>query len=132
MRTEARPLRWLPLWLAIGWLLVAAVIYLSLTPTPPEIAVPQGDKVGHVLAYAVLMFWFVQIYERTRSRVLFALGFVLLGIGLEFVQGLTETRQFEVADMIADAVGVALGWILGPPRTGNLLSSVESLIPTAN
>jgi VanZ family protein len=132
MKTEARALRWLPLWLAIGWLLVAVVVYLSLTPTPPEIDVPKGDKVGHVLAYAVLMFWFVQIYERTRSRVLFALGFVLLGIALEFLQGFTETRQFEIADMIADATGVALGWMAAPPRTHNLLAIVESLILKAD
>jgi VanZ family protein len=130
MDTKARALRWLPLWLAMGWLLVATVIYLSLTPTPPDIDLPQGDKLGHVAAYATLMFWFMQMYERRRSRVLFALGFVLLGIALEFLQTLTETRQFEIADMLADTAGVALGWIVAPPRTGNLLAWVESLSPT--
>jgi VanZ family protein len=132
MTAEPPLLRWLPLWLATGWLLVASIIYLSLTPAPPSVDLPEGDKLEHVLAYAVLMFWFAQMYYRTRSRLPFALGFVLLGIALEFLQAFTDTRQFEIADMIADAAGVALGWIIAPPRTGNVLWGLESLILKAD
>jgi len=128
MHTEARALRWLNAWLATGWCLVAAVIYLSLTPAPPKMDVPAGDKIGHVLAYTVLMFWFTQMYHARRSRVLIALGFVLLGISLEFLQGLGAYRQFEVADMIANTAGVMTGWVSGPPRTANLLFRVERVI----
>jgi VanZ family protein len=125
MSAEAGALRWLPLSLATGWLLVAAVVYLSLTPAPPKVDLPEGDKVGHILAYAVLMFWFIQIYYRARSRVLIALAFVLLGVGLEFLQGYGGEREFEFEDMIANAAGLALGWVSGPPRTRNLLSRIE-------
>jgi len=128
MHLEARALRWVNVWLATGWCLIAAVIYLSLTPAPPKMDMPAGDKTGHVLTYTVLMFWFIQIYYARRSRVLIALGFVLLGISLEFLQGLGGERQFEVADMIANTAGVMIGWISGPPRTGNLLSGVESVM----
>ena len=128
MQSGARALRWLSVWLAIGWCLVAAVIYLSLTPAPPKMEMPAGDKIGHVLAYTVLMFWFIQIYHVTRSRVLIAVGFVLLGISLEFLQGLGADRQFEVVDMIANAAGVVIGWVSGPPRTPNVLFRVESAI----
>jgi len=132
MTAEPPLLRWLPLWLATGWLLVASIIYLSLTPAPPSIDVPEGDKLEHVLAYAVLMFWFAQMYYRTGPRLLFALGFVFLGIGLEFLQAFTDTRQFEIADMIADAAGIALGWIVAPPRTANVLRGLESLVLKAD
>jgi VanZ family protein len=128
MSDEAAALRWLPLWLATGWLLVTAVIYLSLTPAPPQLELPQSDKVGHVLAYAVLMFWFIQIYHQRRVRILIAVGFIFLGVGLEFLQGYAGERQFEIEDMLANTVGVALGWISGPPRTGNLLIRIESLV----
>ena len=128
MNSEAGALRWLPLWLATGWLLVAAVVYLSLTPAPPKLEVPASDKVGHVVAYAVLMFWFIQIYYGARSRILIALGFVLLGVSLEFLQDLRGAREYDLGDMIANAAGVALGWASGPPRTGNLLSRVERLM----
>jgi VanZ family protein len=128
MNARAVDLRWLKLWLATGWLLIAAVVYLSLTPAPPKMDVPVGDKIGHVVAYSVLMFWFTQIYYERRSRMLIALGFVLLGISLEYLQGLGGDRQFEVTDMIANTAGVAIGWISGPPRSGNLLSRIESVI----
>ena len=114
------------LWLAFGWALVFAVIYLSLTPIPPTIDIEQGDKYGHILAYGTLMVWFAQIHAARLARVWLALAFVALGIGLEFVQGLTAYRTFEIADMIADGIGVLAGWIAAPPRLPNFLLWVEA------
>lgn len=93
----------------LGWALVAAIVWLSLTPSPPSIDIDQSDKLGHAFAYACAMFWFAQLYLRSAVRVRYALGLVALGIALEFVQGWVG-RDFELADMAADAFGVALGW----------------------
>jgi hypothetical protein len=95
--------------LALGWAWVATVIYLSLTPSPPKIDLESGDKLGHLFAYAVLTYWFCQFYFHS-SRVLYALGFVAMGIGLEFAQRATGYRSFELADMAANTLGVAAGW----------------------
>ena len=92
-----------------GWALVALIVWLSLTPSPPSIDLDQGDKLGHSFAYASTMFWFAQLYVRSSVRLRYALGLVALGIALEFVQAHVG-RDFEVADMAADAIGVALGW----------------------
>ena len=94
---------------AFGWLLVAAIVWLSLTPSPPSIDVDQGDKLGHAFAYASAMFWFAQLYVRSAVRARYAIGLIALGVALEFIQGHVG-RDFELADMAADAVGVALGW----------------------
>ena len=98
-------------WVAIGWALVALIVWLSLTPSPPtfEISFEQADKVGHAGFYALTMFWFAQLYVRSPVRRGYAVGLIALGIALEFVQGQIG-RDFEVADMAADALGVALGW----------------------
>jgi len=96
--------------LAIGWALVAAIIVLSLMHSPPKIDVEQGDKLGHFVAYGSLMFWFAQLYAGRRSRLAYALGFIAMGVLLEFVQGAVGYRQFELMDMFANAVGVLLGW----------------------
>ena len=56
-------------------------------------------------------------------------GFVAMGIGLEFLQGLTDYRTFEVADMMADAAGVSLGWLAAPPRLPEMLRYVEARWP---
>jgi VanZ family protein len=104
-------LRSRPLSLALGWAWVAAIVWLSLTPSPPTIDIEQGDKLGHFLAYGILMFWFCQLYVAPRARLGYALGFVALGVGLEFAQRALGTRSFELFDMAADALGVALGWL---------------------
>jgi VanZ family protein len=114
-------------WLLLGWMLVLMVIYLSLTPYPVQLPVEQGDKVGHVLAYAALMSWFANLYEVPARRMQFAIGFIALGISLEFVQRWTGYRTFEVADMAASATGVAVGWVIAPPRIPNYLHGVERL-----
>lgn len=57
------------------------------------------------------MAWFAFLYRRTPTRALYAAGFVAMGIAIEFIQPYTG-RNFEVADMLADALGVLIGWAL--------------------
>ena len=119
-------LRYLRLWQTIGGLLIGFVVYLSFATVTIEIPVENGDKYGHVLAYATLIFWFAQIYPDRRSRVGWAFAFVAMGIAIEFLQGLTDYRSFEIADMVADAVGVCVGWLVAPPRSPRLLRWIEA------
>jgi VanZ family protein len=116
------------IWLIIGWGLILLVIYLSLTPAPIQVPMEEGDKLGHVLAYATLMAWFANFYEMAGQRKMLAISLVAMGIALEFLQGWTGYRSFEVADMMAGAAGVAGGWIAAPPRTPNCLSCIEKLL----
>ena len=94
----------------MGWATVAAVVWLSLTSSPPRIDIEEGDKLGHLASYGTLMFWFSQLYREKGTRALYALGFGAMGVALEFAQGATGYRSFELFDMLADGVGVALGW----------------------
>lgn len=98
-------------WLAAGCAILAAIVWLSVMPAPPEIEVTQGDKIGHVLAYGVLMFWFCQLDTAPARRLGYALAFAALGVGLEFIQGALGYRSFEAWDMVADAAGVGAGWL---------------------
>jgi VanZ family protein len=95
-------------WLGLGWGLVVAVVYLSLTPQPPSPEMSQIDTVGHVRAYATLMGWWSQLDTR-HCRL--ALLFVLMGLVMEIAQGLTDTRQGDVLDMAANSLGVGIGWL---------------------
>ena len=116
------------LWLIVGWLLILLVIVVSLVPVPVEVPVEGGDKFGHMAAYAALMLWFANVYELPVRRGVLAVGFVALGIALEFAQGWTGYRTFELADMVADALGVAVGWALAPPRLPNFLRGIEKFV----
>ena len=98
-------------WLSLGWCLVLAVVYLSLTPKPPSTdMIDGGDKIGHFLAYATLMGWWSQLDTRHGHL---ALRFVLLGLALEIAQSLSGYREGDVFDMAANTVGVGLGWLFG-------------------
>ena len=113
------------LWLAIGYALVALIVFLSLTPRPPALEFEQGDKLGHLLAYGTLMFWFCQFYARRATRAAYAAGFVAMGIALEFIQGATGYRSFELLDMGADALGVAIGWVVAVLTGPDLMQRIE-------
>jgi glycopeptide antibiotics resistance protein len=96
--------------IAIGWAWAATIVWLSLTPAPPKVDFAQSDKVGHFIAYGTLMAWFCFLYLRPRTRVLYGIGFIAMGVGLEVIQGLLGYRTYEVFDMFANTLGVLLGW----------------------
>lgn len=121
-------LRYHMLWLALGWAWIGLVIYLSLTPRPPEIDVIAGDRIGHLLAYAFLMLWFAQLYRLRPIKVAIALGLVGLGIAIEFAQEQTGYRAFEVGDMGADALGVAMGLLLSETALAQVLRRFERIL----
>lgn len=116
------------LWLTTGWMLVLLVVYLSLTPRPPPLTATQGDKLEHILAYAVLMSWFANLHAGMAQRMRIAAGLIALGVGLEFVQRWSGHRTFETADMAADAVGVVAGWLCAPPRLPDYLLWIEKFL----
>jgi VanZ family protein len=124
-----RDLPWRRLWIAVGWALVAAIVVLSLISLPPVGPdIPQGDKYRHVLGYFLLTAWFAQITATRRILLAHALGFVVLGIVLEGLQSLNPERQVEGLDMLANALGVALGLAVGAGRARDLLQRMVATV----
>jgi len=105
----------IPKWIIqVVWLFsIVLVGWLSLTP---RIEIPYqfsgADKLAHCLTYAWLAILPFFAFARMRAALAEALLMVPLGIGLEFAQRHVPGRDFSVADMIADSVGVALGIII--------------------
>jgi VanZ family protein len=95
---------------AAGWAWAGAIVWLSLTPAPPRVDFSHSDKLGHVLGYGLLMFWFCQLYLGRKTRAAYAALFIAMGIALEFVQGQFGYRTYDMVDMLANSVGVLLGW----------------------
>jgi VanZ family protein len=112
-------------WLALGWTGIAGVVALSLIPNLPHSGISGGDKVGHLLAYFALMFWFGLLYA---GRLAWALAFLVLGAALELLQGLTGYREASLADLVANTSGIALGW-LAACRCPQCLSLLEAKLP---
>ncbi|MDH5389299.1 MAG: VanZ family protein [Gammaproteobacteria bacterium] len=123
--------RYQKLWLAIGYALVTLVVYLSVTSNPPDpgIEIPNFDKVGHTLAYFLMMGWFAQIYHVKKQRIIYALSFIALGVVLEFVQSFDPARMSEFADMVANTSGVVIAMLITRISAFRLiLQKVESYL----
>ena len=112
------------LWAVAGWTMVAAIVWLSVTPSPPEIDVENADKLEHVIAYGTLTFWFCQLHAARRAQLAFVIGFIAMGVALEFVQGALAYRTFDTADMLANTIGALAGWAaaraIGPGLFGRI------------
>lgn len=121
--------RFLRLWQALGWVMVLAIIAGSLLP--PETVEPilpeWNDKLIHGSAYTSVAFWFAMLDRGPRRQALWALGFALMGVAIEFLQRATGYRDFEVADMATNAIGVTLGWGFARTPLVGLLEWVERL-----
>lgn len=122
LREFRRPMLWLGIWY-FGWLLC---IVLSLIH-PPQLGVeiPDGDKFGHVLAYALLAAWASWLFAGARAQWRAALALCALGLAMELAQGaFTHDRMMDGWDLVADTLGVFAGWWLGLRRPA-LLQQLE-------
>lgn len=102
------PLKYPRIWLAMGWLLVGLAIVGSLLPVEPDAPVFRFDKLVHMSTYAVIMIWFAGIYRPVFYAVI-AICLVVLGLTLEGIQALLPLRFFDVADLVANLSGIAVG-----------------------
>ena len=107
--------------------MIAGVFVLSLIPVDVELGEGR-DKLAHFLAYGSLTLWFGMIFPSRIAQLGIALAFCAMGVGVEFLQGLTGYRTMEVADMIANAIGAALGWGLAQTPLKHALAWIERKI----
>ncbi len=122
-------LRFKKIWLAVGFLLVGLVVYASLMPNPPDLThIEGGDKIEHVAAYFALTFWFGQIYARKRVRWAIGVVFIVLGVGMEYLQRMTGYRTFEYGDMAADTAGVFCALLAAQTPLARGLAVVEKCL----
>lgn len=106
------PLEYPKIWAAAGWLLVIGVATGSLLPGPVVAELLSwNDKLEHVGSYFALMVWFGGLYPRAKHP-LIAAALLALGIALDLLQGLTETRSLDMLDIVADGVGLLAGLAL--------------------
>ena len=127
MQLNPPSLRYRRIWLLLAWGMVVAVVVLSLIPV--EVDLREGrDKVAHFLAYGSLSLGFGMLFGGRGRQLGIAIAFAAMGVALEFLQGLTDYRTFEIADMIANAIGAALGWVFAQTPLRNGLEWAERLI----
>ena len=97
----------------ILFVLYALVIaYLSLMPTVAPVGVRHGDKVGHLLAYAVFALLALFAVNNRRQFYQWSLGIIAFGLAMEGLQSMIPGRMMSFWDFVANSVGVVLAIVI--------------------
>ncbi|MEK8050715.1 VanZ family protein [Ideonella sp. DXS22W] len=99
-----------PLWRISLWLLIMVVSWLAFNPKPPAGATLGWDKLNHASAFAALAFCAARAHVGATGRIV--AGLLAYGALIEVVQSMVPGRSGEVADLLADAVGLGAGLLL--------------------
>jgi VanZ family protein len=119
-------LRFASRWLFAGLALMSVVMMVSLMPIRAEaLEVTYIDKVLHMIVFMGLMVFFCGFVE-VQLRWLLVLFLFACGGLIEVLQLPVPGRAAEAADLMADMVGIMLGWLLASKWFGNWTVWVES------
>lgn len=89
------------------------------------LTVPAGDKLMHACAFAGLMLWWGNVYRGRGSRWRIAAWCLLFGILIECAQWPRAPEDADPFDVLADMVGLALGWLLLRTALADVLARAE-------
>ena len=120
---ELPHLRW---WLLLGRLWLLATVVVCLVPLPPSpIPIEGSDKLEHALGWMLITLWYAQLTRSPKALLARACGFVALGAAIELAQSLTTWRSADLADLLANLVGVILGVAIGLSPIGGILERLD-------
>ena len=101
-------------WRIVTALLVVAVSWLALTPTPPPTIDFGWDKLNHALAFTALAFSACLGHPASmRMRLLWLCALLAFAGLIEVLQAFVPGRSSEWGDLLGDAAGIAIGAVLG-------------------
>lgn len=101
---------------------VVTILVLALMPAPPTMISTGWDKSNHLLAFGTLTWLALHAFpQRLKSALL---GLLAYGALIEILQFFTDTRSAEWLDLLADSVGILLGW--GMVKLWHKMSSLRS------
>lgn len=96
------------IFLILLYIALISVFYLATTNNEMEIVKKSWDKLNHLAAFAVLYLLIEVVYKKG-----FGKNFVVLmcfGILIEVVQYFIPSRDFTLLDIIANGVGIIVGY----------------------
>ena len=114
-------------WLLVGGFVLLTVMLVSLIPIhrEPSSEFTYLDKVAHFIVFIGLMLFF-NGFMQPRLRLQVALLLLCCGILIELLQIPVPGRSAELADFWADALGIAIGWLLAASERFNWCHWLEA------
>jgi VanZ family protein len=91
---------------AIFWLLLLAVVILSLMSIDTQQIFVWQDKVHHLVAYGVLFWCLLGAYEKQQNIWFLGILLTIFSGLIEVSQSYTGHRQAELMDLLANGTGI--------------------------
>ncbi|MDP3919876.1 MAG: VanZ family protein [Candidatus Omnitrophota bacterium] len=133
------------IWLALGVTLISVMVVFAVTPISKNgiawslnslaaLGLPlflRCDSTLHVSTYFLLTLWFAQLVKRVHHNKL-AVGMILLGLSVEFLQPAIGTRSFQIHDILANSLGILAGYWVARTPASLLLRRLDRKLHTAD
>ena len=100
------------IWRLVFFSALSAVMILALMPTSGVQGFTGQDKLLHCITFSVLFLMACQGYPNQAYRKWLYLGLFFYGVSMELLQGQTDYRSMEMLDLVADILGITLGYLL--------------------
>ena len=108
------------LWPTLVWTLFILILTLIPGSSLPSVSFFQIDKLVHIFFFSVLMILSSYSFNRLKGNRHFQLNYLLvaflycmcLGVLIEVLQLLVPGRDFSLADIIANMIGAAIGYLI--------------------
>jgi VanZ family protein len=106
-------------WPALVWLLIVLVLTLIPGPAIPDVGFSfRIDKIVHFFLFGIQMVLTAYALEKhtllrgapAQPILVSAIFSIAAGIGIEFLQRFVPGRSFSVLDMVANTIGVGIGY----------------------
>lgn len=97
------------------FLAITAITVLAVWPTKDLVVSTGWDKSNHLLAFFVLLLLADYGWEQKSSLWIKVLGLLVYGLLLELLQAMVPPREFSLADIFSDGLGMALYLLLRSP-----------------
>ena len=130
MPLEMSHKRWIQGFRTVFVITLIAVSYLALTPIEIQQLEGSWDKSNHLAAFITLAFL---LDFSTSGNSIKWLGLAGYGMLIEIAQWFTAYRYFELSDILADCIGIAIyvilrGQLARTPWFGNLRHTLDDTL----
>lgn len=95
-------------WIWAFFTCVLAVLVLALLPSPTPMITTGWDKSNHLLAFGAMTCLGGKAFPRRLANIL--LGLLAYGALIEILQSFTPNRSADWLDLLADGLGILVGW----------------------